>query len=75
MSIVCSLEEFTGLMKGQIAARNMDIEIMDTFAVFASKTINADRLRLMVQVATVPASCRTSILYCDCSYSCSYFCS
>jgi hypothetical protein len=45
-----SLEEFTGLMKGQIAARNIEDEIRDTFAVFGAKSINIDLLRLMVQV-------------------------
>jgi hypothetical protein len=53
-AFVCSLEEFTGLMKGQIAARNMDDEIKDTFAVFGSETIDPDLLRLMVKVAAAP---------------------
>ena len=41
-------------MKGQIAARNMDEEIRDTFADFGSDIIDIDLLRLMVQVAILP---------------------
>jgi hypothetical protein len=47
----CSLQEFTGLMKGQIATRNMADEIRDTFAVFGSKIITMNLLKLMVQVS------------------------
>jgi hypothetical protein len=47
----CSLEEFTGLMKGQIATRNMEDEIRDTFAVFEADNIDIHLLKLMVQVS------------------------
>ncbi len=53
----CSLAEFTGLMKGQIAARSMDDEIRDTFAVFGSDIIDVDLLRLMVKVPAARAIC------------------
>jgi hypothetical protein len=37
-------------MKGQIATRNMDDEIRDTFAVFGAERIDMNLLRLMAQV-------------------------
>ncbi len=50
MTYLCSLEEFTGLMKGQIAARNIDEVIKETFAVFGEKSISMNLLQEMVQV-------------------------
>ncbi len=50
---LCSLEEFTGLMKGQIAARNMDQVIENTFAVFGVDCIDINLLRKMVQVCPI----------------------
>jgi hypothetical protein len=49
----CSLEEFTGLMKGQIAAKNIDDEKRSTFAAFGKETINIDMLKHMVQVSNI----------------------
>ena len=49
----CSLEEFTGLMKGQIAAKDIDDEKRSTFAVFGKENINIDMLKSMVQVSNI----------------------
>jgi hypothetical protein len=49
----CSLEEFTGLMKGQIAAKDIDDEKRSTFAVFGKENINIDMLKHMVQVSNI----------------------
>jgi hypothetical protein len=40
-------------MKGQIATRNMEDEIRDTFAVFGTKSIDIQLLRLMAQVCNL----------------------
>ncbi len=47
---IFSLEEFTCLMQGQLDARDMELEIRDTFAVFGSEKINVSLLQLMSQV-------------------------
>ncbi len=47
---LCSLEEFTGLMQGQLVGNNMEDDIYDTFSVFKSACINLQQLQLMSQV-------------------------
>jgi hypothetical protein len=49
-------------MKGQIATRNMEDEIRDTFAVFGTKSIDIELLRLMAQVCNLILILEKSII-------------